>query len=103
MKHTKEPFKLINNTDTVDIDQKSIGIDVSYPELSSLHKDRGLHIQIRHNKDKATFNEANRVAKLITAAPELLEALKQIELAQDAFTMSEIAKQAIAKAEGSLK
>ena len=78
-KHTPGPIKRItNNTGTVDIDQHSIGLDVSYEELTDLKNKRGLHIQIRHNRDKATFNEANNIARLIAAAPEMLAYLENL-------------------------
>jgi hypothetical protein len=74
MKQTK--FKITNNTDSVDIEAKAIGLHVSYDRPSDLHTNRGLHIQIRHNRDKATFKEANRVAK------EVSEGIKALDLLQ---------------------
>ena len=47
----------------------------------------------------STVNEHEANAYLIASAPDLLDALKQIALAQDMFTVSEIAEKAIAKAE----
>lgn len=77
-KHIPGPIKrIINNTDAVDIEARCLGLDVYYAELTPLHTSRGLHIQIRHNSDKATFEEANRVASLLVAAPEMLSTLKQ--------------------------
>lgn len=69
---------ITNNTDSVDIDAKCIGLDVQYGKVTELHTNRGLHIQIRHNRDQATFEEANRVARLIALCPEMLEALREI-------------------------
>lgn len=68
-------FKLSQNTDTVDIDQKCLGVSPIYsgPETNN----RGLHIQIRHNGDKATYEKAIEIQKLITAAPDLYEAIRE--------------------------
>ena len=68
------------NTDSVDIDQKCSGVDcwVNGDSLSLLNTNRVLHIQIRHNKDKKTFECANKIANLISAAPDLLQALNEI-------------------------
>lgn len=50
------------NTDTIDIDAKSIGVTTfSYPN-------RGLSIQIRHNREKELFKTANEMASFIAAS-----------------------------------
>lgn len=71
-----KPFKLAKNTDSVDIDDKSLGIS-AYGE-GDLNNNRGLKIQIRHNGDKATFERANELSRLIFAGPEMLAVLKQL-------------------------
>ena len=70
-------FKLITNTDNVDIDAKCVGVSawVSGDSVSALNSNRGLHIQIRHNRDKATYLAANELAQLIAAAPEMRKGL----------------------------
>lgn len=68
-------FGIVNNTDTTDIEDHCLGLNVMCFEFKDLQINRGLHIQIKHNKDKATFNAANKIAKVICAAPEMLEAL----------------------------
>ncbi len=84
-KHTPGPaWKIANNTDTVDIAQGCIGLD---PFRGSIPRDvwdhirtnRGLHIQIRHNKDAQTFSQANDLARLIAAAPEMFAFLERME------------------------
>ena len=76
-------IKITKNTDSTDIDQKCIGLDASRAFIpadvrSHVHKNRGLHIQIRHNGDKQTFARASAVCDLIAAAPEMLEALEAV-------------------------
>lgn len=58
-------FKLefYNNTDTVDIDAKCLGISSN----ASIN-DSGLNIQIRHNGSKYLFNLANKMSKVIIDA-----------------------------------
>lgn len=70
-------WKIMKNTDSVDIDQKCLGLSPrrdSIPQdvADYIHKNRGLHIQIRHNGDPQTFAQANDLLNLISAAPELL-------------------------------
>ena len=82
-KKNQTGWKITNETDSVDIDQKCLGISPWRPSIPSdvsdhIHKNRGLHIQIRHNGDKQTFAQANDRARLITSAPELLESLKEL-------------------------
>jgi hypothetical protein len=77
--YMKKNWKITTNTDSIDIAAKSIGLNVdrdSWPRdvAEYLHRDRGLHIQIRHNKDPQIFAQANAVAALIAAAPEMLDA-----------------------------
>jgi len=75
-------WKIVNNTDNVDVDAKCIGLS---PRRDTIPQDvwdhiatnRGLHIQIKHNKDPQAFAQANELARLIAAAPELLESIKQ--------------------------
>lgn len=71
-------FRISNNTDSVDIDQKCLGLRVSLDNDNTnlMYDNRGLHIQIRHNRDKNTFEAANQLTKLLTAAPEMLEVLR---------------------------
>ena len=74
-------WKINNNTDSVDIDSRCVGLDPRRSTIPSdvaehIHANRGLHIQIRHNQDAQTFAQANDLAKLIAAAPEMLEALE---------------------------
>jgi hypothetical protein len=56
-------MKFYRNTDTVDIAAKSLGIS-----NNQSHKDRGLTIQIRHNKDKELFKEACKIQEVIVNA-----------------------------------
>lgn len=98
-----------NNTDAVDIRQDSLGMDVGFGSPSPLHKNRGLHIQIKHNKDRETFNKAVEVTNLFSAAPDLLVALEKLIMQiddknlQDKFAMSlSYAEVAIRKAKGEL-
>lgn len=93
MNTPKHTFRLSRNTDTVDIDAKCIGISADIGKVSDLNNNRGLKVQIRHNKDQATYDAANQLASLLVAAPDLLAALIDafdlIEYARskDAYTM----------------
>lgn len=73
-------YRLQKNTDSVDIDAKSLGVSAWQIDDSSslLNSKRGLHIQIRHNKDANTFKAASEIQSLIVAAPEMLEALEMV-------------------------
>jgi len=75
-------WKLTPNTDSIDIEQKSLGISprrstIPRDVADYIHENRGLHIQIRHNGNKQAFQQAVELQKLICAAPELLEALSE--------------------------
>lgn len=77
-------WKISNNTDSVDIASKCIGLDprrntIPRDVADHIHRNRGLHIQIRHNGDAQTFAQANDLAKLLRAAPSMLEALEKID------------------------
>jgi hypothetical protein len=63
MKKRLKDLRFYNNTDTVDIVAKSIGIS-----SSGSFDDRGLKIQIRHNGDKELFRLANEMAQKIVKA-----------------------------------
>jgi hypothetical protein len=94
-------FKIYNNTDTVDIRAESLGLSVRTDGPDVLNTNRGLKIQIRHNKDKATFEAANDLASLVSAAPELLA---QLKLVQEYLAAKDVRwtgiDAALAKAEG---
>ena len=84
-------WKIVNNTDNVDIDAKCIGLS---PRRDTIPQDvwdhiatnRGLHVQIRHNKDPQAFGQANELARLIATAPDLLQGLKDAEEALTIMT-----------------
>ena len=79
MAQTKGSWKIVKNTDSVDIDQKCLGLCPSHPEISQdVYDKRGLHIQIRHNGDKQAFIEACNLSNLIAAAPDMFEQLQEI-------------------------
>ena len=79
-KHTPGRIRIQNNTDANDIYHRCLGLScwIEGDSTNQLNTNRGLHIQIRHNKKSDVFVEANRVANLIAAAPDMLEALKRI-------------------------
>lgn len=54
--------KFSKNTDTVNIDNKSVGV------TSFGYDARGLGIEIKHNRDKALFSTANEMADIIAEA-----------------------------------
>lgn len=56
-------MKFTHNTDTIDIDAKSLGVS-----NDARLDNRGLHIQIRHNKDKAQFALAVEISNVIVDA-----------------------------------
>jgi len=58
-----ESIHFSSNTDTVDIDAKSLGVH-PMPGFNN----RGLCIQIRHNRNKELFDIANKMAKIIQKA-----------------------------------
>ena len=60
------------NTDTVDIDAKSIGV-----HNDSQLPDREFCIQIRHSGTKESVEEATKIGCLIVASTDLLEACKR--------------------------
>jgi len=60
------------NTDTVDIDAKCVGVSTFD------YANRGLKIQIRHNREAVLFEAANRMAEIISQA--LNEAVKNGDL-----------------------
>lgn len=59
-------LRLYMNTDTVDIGLKQIGV-----HTNQMRPNRGLCIGIRHNGGSQNFRDANTIAQLITASPEL--------------------------------
>jgi len=96
-------WNINKNTDTVDIDDNSIGLDVrrlDTPNSTHIYDDRGLHIQIKHNKNALTYDFSNHLADLIVAAPDLLEALEIIvdECTDLSFEHLCLAKNALRKA-----
>lgn len=66
-------MRFYNNTDTMDIDNKSLGVS---NDLSL--NDRGLKINIRHNKSKEQFEVACKIQAIIVKA--LNEANLSVEL-----------------------
>jgi hypothetical protein len=73
---SKHVYKIYPNTDAVDIDSKCLGLSVILENDSEVPNNRGLHVQIRHNRDRETFEIASHMSKLFASAPELLEALE---------------------------
>lgn len=65
----------------VDIDAKCLGLSawVDGDSTSKLNTNRGLHIQIRHNRDKETFEAASQLANILTVAPQMLKVLIEAE------------------------
>lgn len=96
-------FRIQENTDTVDIDAKCLGLNawVVGDSVNLLNTNRGLSIQIRHNRDKETFEAANKLSQLVSAAPEMLRALNQIAdfMARDGIVDTFGVTEAIDKAE----
>lgn len=68
MKHTKGPWHY--NTDTVDIDNKSIGVHRPGEPCK--------RIFVTHDGTRTGIKQSSADAKLIAAAPEMLEALSII-------------------------
>jgi hypothetical protein len=60
-------MKAYKNTDGIDIQQKCLGISV-FSKTKNVNNSRGLHIQIRHNGDEATYKEAMKIQKIIEKA-----------------------------------
>lgn len=69
-------YKIYKNTDSLDIQQKCIGLSIHSERDPELNTDRGLHVQIRHNENVFAFKAASEIAALFAASPRLLEALK---------------------------
>lgn len=100
-------FKITNNTDNVDLRDKCLGLDVSRDSIPKdvadyILADRGLHIQIRHNENPQARGQANQIANLLSAAPDMLEAIetvvnKELNLSFESLC---ILKDAIRKARG---
>lgn len=70
-------MKLTQNTDTVDIDQKCLGISPIHSGPETVN--RGLHIQIRHNANRKTYEKAIEIQRQIVASSELYEAALILE------------------------
>lgn len=76
-------FIITQNTDSVDIQQKCLGLDATrsgFPRdvADHIHTNRGLHIQIRHNGDKQTFAQSVEIANLLASASMLHHAGKEL-------------------------
>jgi hypothetical protein len=83
MDRSSTQWIITNNTDGIDMEQMCLGLDPKRPSIPNdvaeyIHSNRGLHIQIRHNKDAQTFAQANDLASLICNAPIVLAALEQL-------------------------
>ena len=112
MKNSKytSGLKFYKNTDSIDIQNKCIGMDIECSSIPSdvrdhLKRNRGMHVQLRHNGDSQTFAQVNDALNLIAAAPEFLEALEHIkdliELDNiDRIKVHRLCEEAIAKAKG---
>lgn len=79
MKNKNLKFVINKNTDTVDIREKCLGLTTRIENMPELNNNRGLCIQIRHNKDKATFKAACQLEILLSAAPDLLDTLEFVK------------------------
>ena len=74
------------NTDATDIDAACIGLDIDFASRATdtlelfrrvtTRENRGLHLQIRHNRNPLGFEAACHAADLIAAAPDMLDALE---------------------------
>lgn len=76
-------WRITPNTDSTDISQECLGLCATrdtFPRdvADHIHTNRGLHIQIRHNRDKQTFSQASDLSRLIDAAPDLLKIAKLV-------------------------
>lgn len=71
-------MQFFNNTDTVDIDNRCIGVHC-FGVPDNVTNNRGLGISIRHNGDKAAFELANEMARVITEALNTYFATKQVQ------------------------
>lgn len=104
------PWKVAQNTDTADIDQRCLGLDVRRGTIPSdvwdhIATNRGLHIQIRHNRDPQTFGQASDLSKFIAVACnnhyKLLAALKNaLKYMPELSRLREDTEKVIAKVEG---
>lgn len=70
-------FRIQNNTDTVDMKNECLGLSawVIGDSVNTLNTKRGLHIQIRHNKNEETFSAAIKLQNLVASSPAMLNAL----------------------------
>jgi hypothetical protein len=78
----KDETKIIwveNNTDSIDIEDKCLGMDILIENVDKkVYYNRGLHVQIKTNRDKKTFEQAVKITHLFSAAPEMLNALEHV-------------------------
>lgn len=100
VKHTPGPWYV--NTDSIDISLKQIGVHPSSEVIQ-----RSNCIGIRHNGTSAGVATATANARLIAAAPDMLESLIEVLSCIDQHTDDAVlgpiignAKSAIAKAKG---
>ena len=95
-------FKIQCNTDTVDIDNKCLGLSAWVPgdSVNLLNTNRGLHIQIRHNGDESTYEAAIQLSRLLSAAPEMLALLERAEEYFEGFQLQQDIRELINKAKG---
>jgi hypothetical protein len=84
---TKTKFKLQANTDTVDTDNKCLGISawLDGDSLNSFNVNRGLHIQIRHNGDEAIFEVAIELQSRIVACVRACEGIENPAAIKELF------------------